>query len=172
VRDPLRSSCSPHKRAERDRSDAASEASSYLRNALIELAKDGGGTWHRIVAKVGVSGIALKGLGISSWAGWWLSNSCLSSSPKTPRVGSFCWRLPAVCARRPGPKCSGRPRRHVMANRETRERRRNSADRCSVRHTRSPLMRMVGVCANGLQPWERDVEIFRTESTPDRTVCS
>ena len=31
-------------RAERDGSDAASEASSYLRNALIQLAKDGGGT--------------------------------------------------------------------------------------------------------------------------------
>jgi hypothetical protein len=44
VRDPLPSSCSPHKRAERDGFDAASEASSYLRNALIQLAKDGGGT--------------------------------------------------------------------------------------------------------------------------------
>ncbi len=40
---PVPSSCSPHKRAERDESDAASEASLYLRNALIQLAKDGGG---------------------------------------------------------------------------------------------------------------------------------
>jgi hypothetical protein len=42
--DPVPSSCSPYKRAARDGSDAASEASSYLRNALIQLVKDGGGT--------------------------------------------------------------------------------------------------------------------------------
>jgi hypothetical protein len=43
VPDPVPSSSSPHKRAERDGSEAASEASLYLRNALIQLAKDGGG---------------------------------------------------------------------------------------------------------------------------------
>jgi hypothetical protein len=29
-----------------------------------------------------------------------------------------------------------------------------------------------GQCASGLQPWDRDMEIFRTESTPVRTACS
>ena len=43
VPDPVSNLCSPHRRAERDESRAASEASSYLRNALIQLAKDGGG---------------------------------------------------------------------------------------------------------------------------------